>query len=209
MDTDFFRGYYIPMNRRGFTLVEMLVVIGIIAILIAILVPALTAAEEHANRTRCRSNCHQGATGAITMFQDFGDKLPDRSTWDAFGEAAELLLPYVKNVVETFDCPANPGNAGYANCKLPTHDAVYTEYEFNSVLCLKGAPHPWRNIIRDPSKAAFMYDYPYDFKNPDPRAHEGGFNIGYMDGHAAWIDDADTGIQGGSTNEFYKQGIAY
>src|SRR5439155_8479458 len=46
-------------KARGFTLVELLVVIAIIAVLIAVLLPALAAARRQAIKIKCQSNLHQ------------------------------------------------------------------------------------------------------------------------------------------------------
>jgi prepilin-type processing-associated H-X9-DG protein/prepilin-type N-terminal cleavage/methylation domain-containing protein len=61
---------------KAFTLVELLVVIGIIALLISILLPSLAAARRAAQRTACASKLHQIMIGAQMHRQDHMDYYP-------------------------------------------------------------------------------------------------------------------------------------
>src|SRR5205823_5745197 len=69
---------------RAFTLVELLVVIGIIALLISILMPALSAAKERANRIKCGSNLRQIGQGLLLYANDNRGIYP-RTTANSLG----------------------------------------------------------------------------------------------------------------------------
>lgn len=63
-------------HRRAFTLVELLIVIGIIAVLMAMLLPALQTARENAKRVACASNLRQLGMGIIMYAGENKGKIP-------------------------------------------------------------------------------------------------------------------------------------
>ena len=89
-------GGYRPLSwggspRYAFTLVELLVVIGIIALLIAILLPALTRAREVANRAACMSNLRQIGQAAVMFANEHQGFLQPAGSLR--NEAGNALLP--------------------------------------------------------------------------------------------------------------------
>ena len=102
-----------PEPNPGFTLVELLVVIGIIALLISILLPALGRARRAANTVACLSNVRQlGA--ALQLYMTDNQNRPPLYSLEHLDHWVALLAPYYGQN-KLFDQPAMPGQGSIRN----------------------------------------------------------------------------------------------
>jgi prepilin-type N-terminal cleavage/methylation domain-containing protein/prepilin-type processing-associated H-X9-DG protein len=106
--------------RRGFTLIEILVVIAIIALLAAILFPVFARARENARRASCQSNLKQIGIAYMQYTQDYDERL---IPYVVGGQAwNELVQPYLKST-QVLICPSE---------KRRTLHLPYTNYGYNA-----------------------------------------------------------------------------
>lgn len=106
----------------GFTLVELLVVIGIIAILIGILLPTMSRVREASRATACKSNLRELGAGLVMYANDNRDKFPDKLV---MGNWNFRLRPGLTNTLDPSSYPEWMG--------LPAvlHGIRNTDYDFN------------------------------------------------------------------------------
>ncbi len=104
---------------KGFTLVELLVVIAVIALLGAILFPVFAQAREKARQTTCLSNMKQLGTAFAFYAQDYDEMhpvacpAPTKTTKGWWGEGwAYAIQPYAKTY-KIFTCPTDGEDAVY------------------------------------------------------------------------------------------------
>ncbi len=99
---------------RGFTLVELLVVIGIIALLISILLPALNKAREQANIAKCSANMRSAMQAVHIYATEYKGWLPG---------------PYTSGVIWK-SSGAQIGNADVSNDETPTQNMDWVSPTF-------------------------------------------------------------------------------
>ena len=180
---------------RGFTLVELLIVIGLIALLISLLLPVVSRAREQSNRAKCLSNLRAIGNAMYLYAGSHKDRLPNcNPPGVAVNSAAadKALVAFANGFVRSpsvFFCPSDkespPDQIVTATPQVPNSARI--SYDFYSIYwlpeygpklsVLKNAPLAW-DVGVDPSGAF----------NPDQNHGPTGGNVVHSDGHAEWQD---------------------
>ena len=156
-----------PPLRQAFTLVELLVVVGIIALLVAMLVPGVQAARESARRTYCGNNLKQMALGMVAYVGRSGDLLPPGAPAGPTGTPVyhgvfTHLLPFLEQktvydvidvngtnpggsserytVIPTYICPSWPAEPVFRNMSMTFQNGALTTYQGCNGAAVTGNP---------------------------------------------------------------------
>lgn len=168
-----------PRHRgRAFTLLELLVVIGIIALLAALLLPAISGAKERGRATACLSNLRQLGLAIQMYVQDHDNRMP-------------VLRDRAPGPVNPNDPPGPDiglktylGNPKLLRCpsdQQQIFEATGSSYSWNNLL--NGQPADKFNVLNllfDPHQMPVMFDKEAFHA---ARGEGRGVNFLYADGH--------------------------
>ncbi|MEO6906484.1 MAG: prepilin-type N-terminal cleavage/methylation domain-containing protein [Abditibacteriaceae bacterium] len=194
-------------RKKAFTLIEILVVIGIIALLAAILFPVLSRARERARATSCMNNEHQIALAIMQYVQDHDRRYPPIDAAGADGWTTALKV----SDGNIFQCPSE-GQApslGFTDYWLNAElmwsndytvrglSDVRVRYPANTILIGDGTAHGTDyafgaalHSIPDPPNPLPIVVNPWTSSDPYANRHFGGANYAFADGHVKWLNAA-------------------
>lgn len=203
-------------STRGFTLVEVLVALAIVALLVGILVPALSDVREHARRVVCGSNQRQIGL-SLHLYSDHSrgrlpesvflpndrdvdarpqdmvivrlQEAPKASRWDRDLETWDGLgLLFKGNYLPAPNVYYCPSHPGDVRFEAYESQWEDDEGEIVSNYHYRGeGPDGQRNIAMLPGNSALVSD---SLRSVEELNHEGGFNVLQSDLAVSWVLDS-------------------
>ena len=122
-------------QKAGFTLIELMIVIAIIAILAAILVPNFIRARAQGQLTACKSNLKNGATSLEMYSTDNAGHYPK--------SALGLLTPnYLKIIPQCPSAQSDTYTAAYSAATVPDAYTLFCTGNFHTAAGINSANYP-------------------------------------------------------------------
>jgi prepilin-type N-terminal cleavage/methylation domain-containing protein/prepilin-type processing-associated H-X9-DG protein len=177
-------------RKKAFTLIEILVVIGIIALLAAILFPVLSRARERARTTNCASNEKQIALSLIQYTQDNDRRFPplnDTGT-DGWSVVIGIREPNVFQCPSEEQAPADGYTDYWLNSDLMGVSNVRVRYPSNTILIGDGDAGPTGyNLAAQADATTTPPIQAWDVNADYTQRHFDGANYAFADGHVKWL----------------------
>jgi prepilin-type N-terminal cleavage/methylation domain-containing protein len=190
-------------NRKtqfGFTLVELLVVIGIISILASVLLPALGGAKRKAQGTVCVNNLRQVNLG-LGMFVDEHNGLYP-NTNEVWYYYRQIIEPYLGAASQSFGCPADGfmidmlTGADFKESPHRSAEYNFVSYAFNGRRPnsvgwpLLGLSAKRIQSVTEPARTITLYEIPAGFPfswhhSPRKRQNKAPSFAAFVDGHVS------------------------
>ncbi|QOV92308.1 type II secretion system protein [Humisphaera borealis] len=184
-------------SRKGFSLVELLVVMGIIAALIGILLPALGRARESARQTTCLANLRSLGQAMFAYANDHRDRLPNSNPpmTPRDYDAANFVLVSLNNGYmkspAAFHCASDrdPVQASIVTADYDLPNSARASYEFYSISWMPETGPKLSQL----GGAPLAWDLGGGSAKPDPQQNHGtiGGNVVFGDGHGEWQPQAN------------------
>jgi prepilin-type N-terminal cleavage/methylation domain-containing protein/prepilin-type processing-associated H-X9-DG protein len=188
--------------KKGFTLIEVLVVVAIIGILSAIIFPVFSRAREKSRQATCANNLRQIALATQMYsadnngkypfwFNEFRESNPLPSNKPGIGWAVRIS-PYIKSNA-IFQCPTDSVPASDdPDAALIIGQPSFCDYGYNLGLSNEsesrfGMPTKTIAFQDDLPLPAWSMMHTQDERNPDAMRHSGSANYAFVDGHVKWL----------------------